>query len=232
MESMRLSPQLVGFSVDNDGGMRMRLCGKKKRKFGAAQPVSIHGGRRSLPGWRTKPAFVWGQSVRLCLVADSQPHARTTLAVRGPLCTGACDTFTRHRSHRGAGTDHTHTHTFTHAYRHTHMPHAFTHTEQIKQVDCTAQCRRDAATSGFKICLSFLVMNAKGFFSLFFFLGWMKGLESWTNACSERVCGWETVQIHYSVPFYSAVQKKHTNHLPKTRCWTLLQTLTLCWAGY
>lgn len=84
---------------------------------------------------------------------------------------------------------HTHTHTFTHAYRHTHMPHAFTHTEQIKQVDCTAQCRRDAATSGFKICLSFLVMNAKGFFSLFFFFRLNEGFRK-LNKCLFRACLW------------------------------------------
>lgn len=41
------------------------------------------------------------------------PHARTTLTVRA-LCTGACYTFTRHRSHRGAGT---HSHSCTHAHR-------------------------------------------------------------------------------------------------------------------
>lgn len=183
MESMRLSSQLVGFWSITAEGCACVSAGKKKS--GAAQPVSIHGGRRSLPGRRAKPAFVWGQSVRLCLVADSQPHARTTLTVRG-LCA---------REHATHSPDTGHievqartTHTFTHAYRHTHMPHAFTHTEQIKQVDCTAQCRRVTATSGFKICLSFLVMDAKGFFPVFFFRlneGFRK-----LNKCLFRACLW------------------------------------------
>lgn len=119
------------FLVGNGGGMRVRLCGwKKKLRSRSACFNPRHGGRRSLPGRRTKPAFVWGQSVRLCLVADSQPHARTTLTVRG-LCAREHATHSPDTGHIEvqARTTHAHTHTRSHTRTDTHICHMHSRTQ-------------------------------------------------------------------------------------------------------
>lgn len=189
MESMRLSPQLVGFSVANDGGMRVRLCGKKKLKN--PEPLSLFQSTAAVAPSQVEERSrrLFGVKVFDCVSLRTVNHMQGRRSQSGGLCAREHATHSPDTGHIEVQARTTHTHTFTHAYRHTHMPHAFTHTEQIKRVDCTAQCRRDAATSGFKICLSFLVTNAKGFFSLFFFFRLNEGFRK-LNKCLFRACLW------------------------------------------
>lgn len=138
--------------------------------FGLISTVTIHDDRRLPVEERNRRRS--GVKVLDCVSSRPVNHMQGRGSQSEASCAGACYTFTRHRSHRGAGTDHTHTFTHTHTHIDTHIrPHAFTHTEQIKRRDCTAQCG-DTVTSRiffFSLCLFFCTdAMQRDFFSPFF----------------------------------------------------------------
>lgn len=129
MESMRLSPQLVGFSVANDGGMRVRLCGEKKKI--RSRSACFNPRRPSLPPRSKNEAGV-------CLGSKCSTVSRcgqSTTCKDDARSPGAFVHGSMRHIHQTQVTSkcrhgpHTHTHTRSHTRTDTHICHMHSRTQ-------------------------------------------------------------------------------------------------------
>lgn len=128
MESMRLSPQLVGFSVDNDGGMRMRLCGKKKEN---SEPLSLFQSTVAVAPSQVEERSrrLFGVKVFDCVSLRTVNHMQGRRSQSGGLCAREHATHSPDTGHIEVQARTTHTHTRSHTRIDTHICHMHSRTQ-------------------------------------------------------------------------------------------------------